>query len=209
MIAASASGADFGGIYLGGGLGGAHYDIDYSSQVRSAYDGSPFTVQSAAMDRRSDFAYKAFIGYPFVPQFAAELSYVDLGQPKAHYDLTSTLGLYTRSASYRIRGANLAGVGIVPVTDALSLHGMLGVFYSRLEYSESGTNAPGGEPYAFSAPNRWRADLSFGLGAAYRLHERWSIRGDWDRFRNIGAPFNLTTSAKTADSRTSTCSRSG
>jgi OmpA-OmpF porin, OOP family len=192
LVATTATAAELGGLYVGGGLGSARYDIDYGAQVRNAYSGSAFTtVESADLTRSSDFGYKAFTGYQFIPPLALELSYVDLGKPKAHYDLSTTLGLYTRDATYKIQGLNLAAVGTLPLSDAFSVHGSVGAFYSELKYSESGTDAPDNTPNSFTASNRRRTDLSFGLGLTYRLRDQWAIRGDWDRFRNIGSEFAL------------------
>jgi hypothetical protein len=52
---------------------------------------SQFDVQSVTLNRSIDFAYKAFIGYQVVPQFAVELAYVDLGKPKTHVSARTTM----------------------------------------------------------------------------------------------------------------------
>src|SRR5258708_6193700 len=103
-ISVTANGADSSGLYIGAGIGAVHYDIDYSSQVQSVYDGSAFTVQSATLTRDSDVGYKAFVGYQLVPNFALELAYVHLGEPKAHYDLGSEHGQFSRAPASPIRG---------------------------------------------------------------------------------------------------------
>ena len=188
--------ADSMGIYLGAGVGRTLYDSAFGEQLRNAYNGSAFTVVDANTTRRHDVGYKAFAGYRFAGPFALELSYVDLGEPRAHYAFRPTTGLinqnlYTRESTYRIRGVNLAGVGTLPITDKLSARATVGAFYSQLDYSEQGRQTSG-DVYTFAAPTLRQTNLSYGLGVAYRFAAQWSVRGDWDRFRNVGQSFKLT-----------------
>ena len=185
------------GFYVGGGVGQAFYDIDYSSQVNAAYAGSDFTVISSSLTRSSDFAGKVYGGYQFAFPLAIELGYVNLGQPKAEYALRSKSGLnqnpFTRNATYKIQGIDLSAVGTWAITDAWSLHANVGAFFSELKYSEQGSEASG-DAYSFSAPNDHHTNVSYGVGGAYRFAGNWAVRLDWDRYQDIGQTFSFITS---------------
>ena len=184
------------GFYVGGGLGQAYYDIDYGQQVNAAYSASPFTVVYANMTRSQDLAGKAYVGYQFANPFAIELSYVDLGQPRAQFAVSSTsagtTNPFTRNATYRIQGLNLAAVGRLRLDDQWSVHGSVGAFYSQYKYSESG-NQSTGDPYSFTAPNLWQTNLSYGLGVSAQLSGDWAARVDWDRYTHLGNTFDFST----------------
>jgi len=185
------------GFYLGGGLGQANYDIDYSQQVNSAYSSSPFTVVYANMTRSHDLAGKAYVGYQFANPFAVEFGYVNLGEPRAQFAVSSTsagtTNPFTRNASYKVQGLNLAAVGRFSLTDQWSVHGSVGAFYSQYKYSESGSQA-NGDAYSFNAPNLWQTNLSYGLGVSAQFSKEWGIRADWDRYQHIGNTFDFSVS---------------
>lgn len=185
------------GFYLGGGLGQAHYDIDYGQQVNAAYASSPFTVVYANMTRSHDLAGKVYVGYQFANPFAIELGYVNLGEPRAQFAVSSTsagtTNPFTRDATYRIQGVNLAAVGRLPLTDQWSVHGTVGAFYSQYKYSESGSQSTG-DDYSFTAPNLWQTNLSYGLGVSAQLASQWVVRADWDRYQHIGNTFDFSVS---------------
>jgi opacity protein-like surface antigen len=184
------------GFYVGGGLGQANYDIDYGQQVNAAYAGSQFTVVYANMTRNQDLAGKAYVGYQFAQPFAIELGYVNLGQPQAQFAVSSTsagtTNPFTRSATYKIQGIDLAAVGRLVLTDQWSVHASVGAFYSQYKYSESG-NQSTGDPYSFTAPNLWQTNLSYGLGASAQINDQWAVRADWDRYTHIGNTFSFST----------------
>jgi hypothetical protein len=185
------------GFYLGGGLGQANYDIDYGQQVNAAYSGSRFKVVYANMTRTQDLAGKAYVGYQFAEPFAVELGYVNLGEPRAQFAVSSTTAgtsnPFTRNATYKIQGLNLAAVGRVALNDQWSVHGSVGAFYSQYRYSESGYQASG-DAYSFGAPNLWQTNLSYGLGVAVRIGGQWLVRADWDRYQDIGNTFSFSES---------------
>ena len=185
------------GFYVGGGLGQANYDIDYSSQVNAAYSASQFTVVYANMTRSQDFAGKAYLGYQFASPLAIELGYVNLGEPQAQYAVSSTsagtINPFTRNATYKIQGVNLAAVGRLTLTEQWSVHASIGAFYSQYRYSESGTQSQG-DAYSFNAPTLWQTNLSYGLGVSAQFATNWAARVDWDRYQHIGNTFSFSNS---------------
>ncbi len=194
LPAVNAVAADFTpGAYILGGVGRSNFDMNYSDQVRSAYAGSGFAVQSASLNGSTDTGYQIGGGYQFLPWLGVELTYVDLGRQDANYAVVQggSAVASTRSANYKIDGFNLSAVGSFPVSNAFSILGKVGAFQSRLRYSESGVNATGGSA-SFSAPSDRQTKVSFGIGAEYRATDKISVRANWDRFRDIGSDFRLT-----------------
>ena len=90
------------------------------------------------------------------------------------------------NGKYELDGLQAQLVGSWPVNDSLSVFGKLGLFQSRLRYSETGQVQISYGPHAFTAPNDDATQASFGLGVEYRFSPRWSARFDWDRYPGIG-----------------------
>jgi OmpA-OmpF porin, OOP family len=180
------------GPYVAFGAGTAGYHADYSDQVHSAYAGSAFTVTSAGLDDKRDTAWRVAGGYRFNDYAALELAYVDLGQATAHYALHAGNNSYRREGKYEADGWNASVLGRWSVAERVALFGKVGVFFSRLRYSETGSDAATGTPYSFSGPSQRDTNASFGLGAEFAIDDRWMLRADWDRYRNLGRRFNLT-----------------
>lgn len=196
LSAVNAVAADFvAGPYAFGGVGRSSFDMNYGDQVRAAYAGTVFNVQSASVTDSHDTAFQIGAGYQILPWLGVELAYVDLGRQKTNYAVVQTgfTTPSTRNADYRIDGFNLSAVGSFPVAEKFSLLGKIGAFQSRLRYSESGVNAAGGTA-SFSASSERQTKASFGLGAEYRATDKISVRANWDRFRDIGSNFKLTNS---------------
>ena len=132
------------GLYIGGSLGQSHWTED----------------DTFGLDR-NDIGGKAYLGYEFTPNFAAELGYARLGK----FD--------SSSGSIKAEGVFLDGVAKIPFTPQWSGLARLGVFGGRLN-----SNAP--------APFNGDDDgTSFkaGLGVQYNLNQQASIRGEWERYR--------------------------
>ncbi|MES2934510.1 MAG: outer membrane beta-barrel protein [Pseudomonadota bacterium] len=195
-VSATVSAADFvPGAYVLGGAGVTRYDLDFSGQVRNAYAGSGFGVNSATREDHNDAGFQIGGGYQFLPWLGVELAYVDLGKQETDYSVTPTNGGTTtrRHGDYKLHGLNASAVGTYPLTEKFSIFGKVGVFHSRLKYTESSsTPYPGSTNTSFAADDDRQTKASFGLGAAFKANEKISIRAGWDRVQNIGENFALT-----------------
>ncbi len=177
------------GFYIGAGIGGTHFEQDFNADVRSAYAGSPFTVTSASMTDKSGTTALAYAGWQFHPNFAVEAAYADLGKARAAYTLDRQ-GPFTREAEYKVSAATVTLVGSVPVGANFSVFAKGGVAWTKLKYHESGDDR--GTPFSFTAPDVNQTRGIAGLGVTYATTPNVSIRGEWDRYFDVGNTFALT-----------------
>ncbi len=105
-------------------------------------------------DNGSGVSGKLFGGYQFTPNFALEAGLADLGR--------------IESGSARSHGEYLDAVGILPLGDAWSLLGRLGVAHAALKTSAGDDSGNG---------------LKLGLGAQYALSGNLALRAEWERYR--------------------------
>jgi OOP family OmpA-OmpF porin len=186
----AAGAADAGtGFYVGAGIGATHFDQDFGAAVRNAYDGTVFTVTSASMTDDNGTTGLVYAGWQFHPNFAVEAAYTDLGKAKATYTLERQ-GTITRDAEYKASAATVSLVGSVPVGAGFSLFAKGGVAWTKLKYHENIDDR--GVPDSFTAPDLNQTRGTAGIGATYAATPNLSIRGEWDRYFDVGNTFALT-----------------
>jgi OOP family OmpA-OmpF porin len=136
------------------------------SRLSSVYVGadigqSKFTdgcdVISAAGCDDKDTSWGLFAGYNFTPNLAAEIGYHDLGS-------------ITNGDTFDGQAIELVGVGRLPITERFSAYGKLGGYRGHLKNGTSETNT----------------DLTYGLGLQYDFTNHIGVRGEWQRYPNIG-----------------------
>ena len=109
-----------------------------------------------------DTAWRVFGGYQFNRNFAVELGYHDLGKasiPARKIDSTAW---------------EAVGVGSIPL-GPVSLYGKLGAFRGKAECSGC---APDIE--------ETRGGVTFGAGVEYDFTRQFGMRGEWQRYNNLG-----------------------
>lgn len=113
----------------------------------------------------SGSALKLFVGHRYGPwwraQVGAEAGFVDLG--KASQD-----SVVTGVTRFKVNGLYLDGVLGQTVWPRVWVQGQLGLFYGRSDTSPGSRAASVG--------------LKWGVGVAYELTPRWSLRGDWESY---------------------------
>ena len=137
-------------------------------------------ITSGTVDSK-DTAFKLFGGYQFHRHVAIELAYVNLGEASYSGDF---LGTPVTGGSVKASGFNVAGVGILPLTEEFSLFAKLGLFAWEAKASDT----TGGVPFSATADG---ADVSFGLGASYAFTRQFSVRAEWERFKLESADADL------------------
>lgn len=103
--------------YVELGAGAAHADADCAG--------------TTSCDRNSA-TVRATLGYAFAPNWAAELTLADLGRLKAAGFVP---GVGTVQASAKLRGVGLGIAGTLPLSQALSLTGRLGLSSNKTSIS--------------------------------------------------------------------------
>lgn len=196
LCAAGAARAADHGFYIGLGGGQSDFATGLAGQIRSAYAGrTDYAVEAAALTDSADTAWKATLGYRFLPWLSVEAAYTDAGEATSAYRLHSLVPLTNGTASlsgrYRLSGISAALVGEWALGDTLAISARGGVVASRLKYDEQGTDASN-HPYAFHGPNDNNSGGLAGVGLAWRLDPQWELRLDWDRWFNVGTRFDVT-----------------
>ena len=161
-----------------------------------------------------DFGWKLYGGYHLNPYLGVEIGYSDLGavrvnsnysyssnfpsRPPLNVPGTITVDEITNTAE-RVTGVFFAGSGRYPLSEKMTVSRKLGAYAwtSHLERNLSMQAkvtyatmpvVPINTSTALQFPSLLEDDgisLMFGLGAEYRLTERITVRGEWERFNDI------------------------
>ena len=135
----------------------------------SAYADSGFylggAISQAYVDETGidddDTGGKIYGGYKFNDFFAIEANYYDFGEIE---DATSELEL---------DGFGIAAVGIIPVSENISLFGKVGIHEWDADAVGSAAALAGDDD---------GNDAFYGIGIEYDFSERWSVRGEIERY---------------------------
>jgi OOP family OmpA-OmpF porin len=157
--------------YVGGGIGAT-----WLNDAPESIDPNIATEGTVISQDDSDWGWKAFVGYQLHPNFAAELSYVDLGK----YNVNHNLAPGTENDTVEPDAWCLSGVGSYPLDGGFSLLGKLGV--CRWDDHAGETVAGGAVPDNEGDDG---TNLAFGIGASYDLTERVATRLELERYLNV------------------------
>lgn len=170
--------------YVGINFGSTSGDTNNAELANSL---TSATVTSVNIDD-GDMGYRLFFGKRFMPHFAMELGYQDLGEIDATVN-ASTLDIpaYLQQLANNVPVAP-SGITIDAVsewtfadfgveggdwTNNLSVHGRLGLFLWETEISYSA----GGVTYSNDDDG---TDIRFGIGAGWKFNENFSARFDYE-----------------------------
>ncbi len=119
----------------------------------------------ASFDKFEDdtFAWRVQAAYSPCKWVAGEIEWLDLGSPRKNF---TTGGKLEMAAA----GFNLSIVPTLPIGEDLALFGKLGGYFWDANYA----GVSGGN---------WSTDMSFGLGASYRLFPSFGagVKAEWTR----------------------------
>jgi OOP family OmpA-OmpF porin len=181
------------GPYVGAGGGVARYSSNLPSQIRSAYADTGFTVEDASITDDQDGAWKVYAGWRFHRYGAVEVGYLDLGEARSHYDIgVPGQGVAQRDGRYRLDGIEVSALAIMPFADRWSVFAKAGGLFTKLKYSESGTDQFG-SPTSFSDTNN-QSRFLWGLGGTVDFNDAISARLEWQRVEDVGKTFAFTDS---------------
>jgi opacity protein-like surface antigen len=181
-FAGAARGADDPGKWYAG--------VDYGKSHLDRDDSNPGLVDR---DDKSD-VIAIRVGYRFVPAFAVEAGYVDIGDFSASYvppcPPSPTCQPYDSKTS--IDGFLLNAVGIWPIAEHFELKCVIGATYRKLDATVN---------YA-TATNHWSETdtiFSFGVGIGIPVNERLEIDLDYTHYRELGLGMTLNQSLGVID----------
>ena len=146
-------------VYVGGNVGNS----TAPSECRWLKPGNTGDCRSSSV--------KVLAGYQLSEHLAAEIGYTDFG--KYHAALADG----TR-ASAHASALELVGVATLPLTARFSLLGKAGVANGTSDASKNTNNT--------FVENNDSAAITYGLGVAYALTGRDSLRAEWQHYNFVG-----------------------
>jgi len=192
-------------FYVGGALGASMTDGNYASQVQNASGLTPgYTFHSASRRNDNEFAGRLYAGWRFTPNLAVEAGYTNFGTHDVRYRLNKSTDLVPANSPYVVNGHNkldgftLDLVGTLPVSQAFSVNGRVGMMATNLKYNEDianpvvigGTYSVSQETY--SAPRLRKTAFHWGVGGAYQLNRNVALTADYQRVQGVGNSFAWT-----------------
>jgi OOP family OmpA-OmpF porin len=120
------------------------------------------------------------LGYHFGDTFALEASYIDLGDATAHIHAFSP-GDFNLREHLDASGVTLDAIGLIPVSERVSLFGKLGVFNYSLDDSID-ADVPG----VTQPPNASGTTWDWGLGVQVKISRMVGIRAGYSNYHGVG-----------------------
>jgi OOP family OmpA-OmpF porin len=145
------------GWYLGGTIGQSDADVDCSG--------------TTSCDTK-DTAWRILGGYQINRNFAVEVGYHNLGEVSA-----SAPGV---SVNLESNAWELVGIGAFPISNQFSIYGKAGFYRGETEVEASVAGVGSG------SLDETNTDLTYGIGAQYKVNRQLGIRAEWQRYTNLG-----------------------
>lgn len=140
-------------------LSSAAFALPAAAQYSLNEDRGFYAGGSLGFNDDEETTWRVLGGYQINRSFAAELGYHDLGQHNiAGFPLDSTAW-------------ELVGVGRIPLGERFAGYGKLGAYRAKIRGGGADETAH---------------DLTFGAGIEYALSRETSVRGEWQRYRDLG-----------------------
>lgn len=156
------------GFYAGGSAGTTKWNI------------GPSDILSTGSIENNNTGYKIFGGYDFNKTWGLEFGYLDLGK----YSFKGTYGGSSVRGDIKITAWDVMGVGNFHVTDDIALFAKVGVYAWDAKASASNGSIN-------NSATGTGSNAMFGLGMKYNLNDRFSFRGEWERFHDSSNPIDL------------------
>jgi len=179
--------------YFGIGLGQTKADVDKTALENGlgAFEGVPFGTPLGAGERWSSDSkdsgtgLRLFVGYQVNPNFSIEGSYIDLGEFSASASLSIPgIGTDTLAGTVKATGLDFGLIGFAPVTDQFSFLGRIGIFLWDVDTTLKLTNFVGSSASINESASG--NSLSYGFGMKYDIDKSVSVRGEFQRFTDVG-----------------------
>jgi opacity protein-like surface antigen len=175
------------GAYVGISLGQASYKNSEEAGARTIGNFLEtidifYEAQNTNADD-SDSGFALVTGYKFSPHFALEFSYYDLGKIDLQIEgILDDFFFDESSVTAEVKGPALQAIGSIPLRNNWELYGKAGLLFADVDHNlELGSFIIGDVGGSSSS-----ASPTLGLGAAYHISDRWSVRLDLQRFFDVG-----------------------
>lgn len=162
-------------------------------------------VVGSTFDSR-DTAFKAFLGYNFTPHVAVELNYADLGTSRLFTGILATGITGSVTMDRQIQGFGADVVVRAPMGPRASVFGRVGAVRSRLEadaHLQGNIVFTGGNTSERSRSTTVNETVGrYGLGFDFHFARGLGMRIEWERWLDVGKPFEIGGSGTTGEADT-------
>lgn len=179
----AATGVHADDFYVVGSVGQSQYK-DSGNAADHALAGSAGLTADGAAGVPSNFdntdtGYKLQLGYSINPNFAIEGGYVNLGETNYRAAFSTGEG----RARVEDSGWNVDAVGILPVSNTVSVFGKVGAIDAKSNYRLLGQDVNGG---IADSHETYKWSPTFGVGANYAVNDTVGVRLELERFADLG-----------------------
>jgi OOP family OmpA-OmpF porin len=164
--------------YVGGGFGrsDAKRTTSWATTVDAILLTNGFTSNTLISSHET--AWKIFGGYQFNQNFAIEAGYTDFGRFNGTTYISAPAPGVAAAKWNASSPLNVAVVGTFPVWDRFAVLGKLGVAVTKVTASVAPPS-----PVSLSAT---RVQPLLGVGLKYDFTKAFAVRGEFERFNNVG-----------------------
>ena len=189
--------ADKTGFYIGADFANANYDVDAGtfdyllSDLGDAVEeeGLALINPDSELDD-SDSSYGLFVGYRFMPYFAVEGGYIDLGTAgyKATGDVTDGEVTVPVSISGDISssGFQLSALGIWPIGESFEAYGRAGFYFGDADIDLNTSVNGETVPELSGSEKEGETEFLWGIGGAWNFSDAWAVRAEWTQIMDVG-----------------------
>jgi OOP family OmpA-OmpF porin len=176
--ASAAQAADDPAWYVGAGVG--RTDVKRASSWSSQTDAALLSsgVTSSTLIDSHDTAWKLFGGYQFNEFIAAEAGFYRLGDFNGVTTISAPAPASVVGGSWDVKAVSISAVATYPIVNRFGLLFKAGLAASRLEVNVSA-------PTGFSR-SETRVQPLLGLGVKFDVTKNIGLRGEFERFVNVG-----------------------
>lgn len=166
----------YGSMTLGVGSYGNQQDDENSIQSQLAQEG----IQANVHVDDNPGAFGLGLGYHFNPNFALEVDYLDLGDAHAHvYEFSPVNASLTEHLD--ASGVDVDAIGLIPLTERVSLFGKLGLFNYHLDDRIDADVFTGPQP-----PDANGTTWDLGAGVEIHFIRSLGMRAGYTSYRQVG-----------------------
>lgn len=146
--------------------------IGASTGQTNAKDFCPSQIPVGSSCDDTSGAYSVFGGYQVIKYLGVEAGYTNLGDVKVSASGTTN--------TFKAKGAELLGVGTIPINSWLEVYGKVGVFFWDADRGCAGTSC------MFGSKSETGSDLTYGLGAKFNFSKYVGVRVQFQRYQDVG-----------------------
>lgn len=164
------------GFYVGVSLGQSELDSS-AGDIKSALEAAGATGVVASVDN-TDLGWKLFGGYQLNQYFGVEVSYVNMGEFTTDATYSTPVGSPVHGSAEG-DGGLFSVVGTLPLGEAFAVFGKVGAFVWDVDATASNS-------FGTLDDNYNGTTLAYGIGANWQFTKSVGIRGELERFKDIG-----------------------